>query len=406
MGRIRVYVKPFEEDGTYQDDWIEITDDVEAGGVSSMKQSLDNGEYDIGIFTNSGVGLSLINSTGRFSDVGEPGSIFKYRRSNSLVKITWTDNEADLICGFFRCGHVVMTEETIAFEGLLDDTALKQDADNQNLKFKVQGKESIFEEEIVPIADVAIGQTFSELIYTLLNQTQITTLLTIDQANIVCGVDEEVDVVSHLENKTVREALEEILLSANSVLYLLDDVVYVGAREESAALMHSFYGPGAVAGNENIISITDFRIGLNRLFNFVTWTDTTLVSEDLSSITAYGYRKKDLKTDLITDNTKRGVILDSICDEFKNPKRELILRTPIDHDTIALKVLDKVQIDYPNVGVNPGTDIPLWDSAIYDEAVYPYEILPIAIEDSARFKILSRDIDPSNQEMVFYCREI
>lgn len=408
MGRFKVYIKPFTEAGVYDSTWIDVSEDVELTGVSTIKQTLDNNEYDIGVFKNSEVTLTVTNLNGRYSNVGEPGTIFKHRRANSLVKITWEIMHHDLVCGFFTCGNVASSEEEIAFEGLLDDRALKQEAEDQNLKFKVLGKEAIFDEVLVPFADISAGDTLEEILFTILSEPEITELLTVAAMNIDCSVNPAVDSVAALENKTVKEALAIILRDANSVLYInpSDDTIYVSPRTASATVQKVFYGQGASAGIENIIDISDYRVGFNRVFNFVTWKDTTLVSQDLSSVSAYGYKKKEVSSEIITDNTKRQSILDSIKDEFKNPKRELILRVPIDYDTIALRVLDKISIDYPNVAINDSAPIPLWDLAVWDVAKYPYEVLPIAIEASAEFKILSRDIDPTNQELIFYVREV
>lgn len=406
MSRFKVYVKPFKEDGTYETEWLDVTEDVELQGVTAMKQSLDNNEYDIGIFKNSGVTLTLTNIAGKYSDVGEPGTIFNFRRSNSLIKITWQVMSYDLICGFFEAGNVALSEEVVAFEGLLDDTALKQEAEDQNLKFKVLGKESILGEVLVPFSSIANGDTFEELLFTLLNQTAITSVLTVSALNIDCDTNVAVDAVASLENKTVREAINLILLYSNSVLYVVDDVVHVSPRDATADLIKTFYGQGAIYGIENILDLSDYRKGLNRVFNFVTWKDTTLVSSDATSLEDYGVRKKEIDTPLITDTTKRQTILDAIKVEFRNPKREVILRAPIDYETIALNVLDKIAIDYPNIAINDTADIPLWDLALWDSARYPFEVLPIAIEASARFKILSKDIDPSNHEMIFYVREV
>lgn len=406
MGRFRVYIKPFDDAGNYQADWIEVSDDVDMSGISAMKQSLDNSEYDIGIFKNSNMAITLMNYNGAYSDVGQPGSIFKARRSNSLVRIAWEIMHHDVICGFCTCGEVALSEEVVAFEGLLDDTGLKQDADEQNLQFKVLGKESIFGEVIVPFADISAGDTFEEILFTILNQTAVTDLLTVSALNISCQVNSVTDSVAALENKTVREALAFILRDSSSVLYIQDDTIYVSPRTATADVKYTFYGQGALSGMENIIDLSDYKIGLNRLFNFVTWKDTTLKAQDLSSITNYGYKKKEIETALITDTTKRQAILDAVKDEFKNPKREFIIKTPIDYTTIALKVLDRVTVDYPNVPINDFASIPLWDLAVWDSAVYPYEVLPIAIESNAAFKILSKDIDPANQELAFYLREV
>lgn len=406
MGRFRVYIKPFNDDGTYVDDWIEVTEDIDSTGIGAMKQSLDNTEYDIGVFKNGNVTLTLINLSGRYSDVGAPGSIFRFRRSNSQVRITWEIMPYGLKCGFFECGNAYLNEEVVAFEGLLDDRALKQEAEDQNISFTALGKESIFDEVLVPFGSLSAGDTFEEILFTILNQTAITNLLTVDAANISCSVDSVTDSIADLENKTVKEALAAILLYSNSVLYVLNNVIYVSPRTATVAVQKTFYGQGATTGNENIIGISDYRIGLNRLFNYFTWKDTTLDSQDVTSVTRYGIRKREVETTLITDNTKRQAILDSLKNEFANLKREMKLRVPIDYETIALEVLDRVAIDYPNVAVAAGGEVPLWDLATWDSSVYPFEMLPIAIEVSANFKILSKDIDTANHEIIFYVREI
>ena len=406
MGRFKVYIKPFTTEGIYEDEWRDVTDDADLAGISTIKQSLDNNEYDVGIFKTSGLGLSLVNIDGRYSDVGVPGSIFNFRRSNSLVRITWEIMDHDVICGFFICGNVALSDEVVAFEGFLDDTALKQDADAQDLKFKVLGKESIFTQVAVPYDDIADGDSIEELIFICLSQQVITDQLTVDLANIDCSANPFSNSVVDLENKTVMEALQELLRISNSVLYLINNVVYVSPRNASPTDKFTFFGQGSSVGNENIIDLTDYRTGLNRVYNFITWADSPLVKSDLTSIERNGLQKKQVGSKVITYEPSQELILENILLEFRNAKREMTIRAPIDYDTIALNVLDKVAVDYPNISISDTGSIPLWDLATWDVAKFPYEVLPITIESGARFKILSKDIDTQNHEMVFLLREV
>lgn len=407
MGRFKFYVKPFNDDGTYQSAWTNISDDVDLGSMGSLKRSLDNTEYDNGIFKNNGLTITLVNPDGRYSDVGSPNSIFKFRRSNSQVKITWEIMHYDTKAGFFVCGYTQVSTETDIFLGFLNDDALKQEAEDQNLQFKILGRESIFTETETPYSSISTSQTFSQVIYTLLNQTSITAVMTVAQANIVCSTNSVIDTKAPLENTTVLEALRKILEASNSVLYIKNDIVYVTGRTASASVEYTFYGQGALYGIENIIDISEYRAGLNRLFNYLTWTDATNVSEDASSTALYGIRKKSLKSDLITDSTKRTTILNAIKAEFAFPKIEFTLRCQMDYDTIALDVLDRVNVDYPNIAIAAeGSVLPFWDTAIWDSDKFPIEVLPITIDASLEFKILSKDIDMQNQEMVFLLREI
>ena len=196
MSRFKVYIKPFKEDGDYEAEWVDVSDDVELSGVSVAKQSLDSNEYDVGVFRNSGVTLALTNIAGKYSDVGEPGSLFKFRRSNSLVRITWQIMHHDVKCGFFTCGNVALSDEVTIFEGLLDDRALKQGAEEQNLKFKVLGKEAILDETLVDFSVLSNGDTFEQIIFKLLDQDQISEVLTVDALNINCQTDIAVDDVT------------------------------------------------------------------------------------------------------------------------------------------------------------------------------------------------------------------
>lgn len=406
MGRFKVYIKPFDEFGEYVSDWTNVTEDVDMAGISSIKQSLDNTEYDVGIFKNNSLTLTLINNTGLYSDVGGSNTIFKTRRSNSLVRVDWEIMHRNTDCGFFNCGEIYLSEDVTLFEGLLSDDAIKQNASDQNLQFQVLGKERIFSEAKVQIASHTIGDSFETIILNMLQQTSITDLLTVSAANIDCGVNSTADAVAFLENKTIAEGLKEVLLYSNSVLYILNDTIYVKPRDASADLMYTFYGQGVIYAMENIIDLIDYRSGQNRTFNFWTWADTTNVSQDATSVSVYGIRKKEITTALITNSGKRDTILASLKNEFANPKIEFILRAPMNYDTIALNLLDKVSVDYPNIGLVESGNLALWDSAVWDVDKFPIEILPITIDAATRFKILSKDIDTANQEVVFYLREV
>ena len=170
----------------------------------------------------------------------------------------------DVKCGFFTCGNVALSDEVTIFEGLLDDRALKQGAEEQNLKFKVLGKEAILDETLVDFSVLSNGDTFEQIIFKLLDQDQISEVPTVDALNINCQTDIAVDDVTSLENKTVKEALALILQFSNSVLYVKEDVIYVSPRNASAGLKFTFYGQGSRVGVENILDIVDYRKGLNR----------------------------------------------------------------------------------------------------------------------------------------------
>jgi hypothetical protein len=406
MARIRVYIKPFDESGNYAD-WIEATDDVPESALSSIKQSIEGSEYDIGVFTNSSFTLKLRNDHGRYSDVGSTGTIFSYKRSDSLVKITWDRSDFDIYGGAFDIplGGLALTEEVTVYQGLLNDESSKLSVKDQTLSFPVLGRESVLSRAIVPIDDLSNGMNVSDILFACLNQEAITDLLTVDALNIAPGNDNAIDDVSEYENKTVKEAISELLLLSSSVLYIEGDSIKVSSRDETADVQFYFYGQGSENGIENILDITDIRSGMNRVFNFVVWDRTSLLSTDGPSVTKYGYRKKSLSADGVTSDVTRQAILDAIREEFANPKQEFFLITPLTYETLDLSLLSKVSIDYPKMIVSTG-DLPYYGIAEYGVAEYPQEVSSFFILPDEHYKIIGRDIDLKKGVIKFEMRRI
>jgi hypothetical protein len=245
------------------------------------------------------------------------------------------------------------------------------DLSKQEVSFTCLGRESIFQRTIVPFGTISNGDLYSEILYNILNQSDITELLTLDAANISCGVDNTIDSIASLQNKTVQEGLNKLLLASNSVLFIVDDTIYISPRTPSASVTFTFYGQGSASGSENIIDVKGIKNGLNRTFNYFTWKDTTLSSTDATSTLKYGIRKKEVDFEFTTDSLKQQDILDALADEFKLPKQEFDIYTPLTYESLAVTLLDKVSIDYPRVYVPGNNPLPLCGVVICGEAILP-----------------------------------
>lgn len=410
MARWRVYIKPFDELGVYLDDYIEVTKDVAALG--DPQQKIDGGEFDVGLVKNSGFNIQLRNDHGRYSDVTNTRSIFRTTRKNSLVKITWDVRDYDLIAGFFQCGREPLGGEYLVFTGVLNEVTSQADINSQMATFAVLGFDSLLNEIEVPFASISNGNLLSTILLAMLNQAPFNELVTVSGANISLGTDLAIDDKSQLENKTVGASLKNILLAANSVLYLKNDTVYVVPRDVGATLIKTFYGQASENGIENIIDIPKFRDGLNRTFNLWTWTDVPAVdSRDITSIETYGIRAKEMRVELFDDGSvsKIQTILDANKDEFANPKIELELETPNWYDVLAINILDKVNIDYPTVYIPyDGGVLPRYDmEAIYDGTMrYPFGVWSLTLETTTFFKVISKRINVKKQTVTFGLREV
>lgn len=408
MGRFRVYVKPFDSFGEYEPDFIDISRDVLS--LSDVNQSLDQTEFDIGVFRLSNLTLKLKNDAGRYLDAANPRSIFRFKRKDSLVKVTWDPQPEPLCVGFFKagvCGPI--QQEFEVFLGLLNEVSSFDDIDNQVAQFSVLGLESLFERVTVPIGSISDGDNVSDVFEAILDQTEITDLLTVSASNLNPDLDPGLDDVSSLENKTTREALsrESLLLVSNSVLTIKNQVIEIKPRDPSPDVKFEFFGQASIRGVENFIDISEFREGFNSVKNFWTWRGTTLKAQNLSSVETFGVQKKEISADVLTNTTKRQNALDALRDEFGTAKQELKIIAPINPKTIALDLLDRVTIDYPTVYVPADNNpLPVWGRAVWGEFLWPRGRFEITIPPTTQFNILSRKIKVSSQTIEFKLREI
>lgn len=403
----RVYIKPFDTSGDYTS-YQEVTKDVDFNSLGTIDFNLDNTTFDIGVFRSSTFTLRLRNSEGKYSDVDQDHSIFSFTRANSLVKITHSFEEDDEpICGLAICGEAYLSDETTIFEGLLNDDSLVQNLRDQFVSFTCIGREDILNRVAVNFSSINDGDLASEVMYTILNQTAITTLLGVSASNINPDNDIEIDDVAPFENKTVRDVLADLLLATNSVLYIESDSIVISSREAGSTSVKTFYGQGSPNGIESILSIENIKNGLNRTFNYLTWTSTSLVSSDAASISKYGVKKKSVAFDFITDSTTKSTILSTIRAEFESPKQEMDLITPFDPNVFEdVNLLDRVSIDYPRIYDETIFPVPICGEAILGEAVLPDFLWSFTILDTDPYKVIGRSIDLKNSTLKYKVRFI
>lgn len=406
MSRFRTFLVPFTDAGEYGDE-VEITGDTNFSSISKIKQQIDQDEFKVGVLTYNDLNLKLRNEHGLYSSPDVPESIFKIKRGGSLFRLYWEIQSEPPYCGIAKAGETRLSEIVLVYEGLINDDATKTNLRDQNTTLKVLGLESIISEIEVPILELYIGQTFSEAIFKILNQSQLTDFLIVDELNINVGFETTMDVVSHFSSSTGKEALDELLLISNSIVYIKERVIYVEGRNPTADLKYTYYGPASQIGLENIISMSDIRTGLSKTFNFWTWDDEVFNVSNSSSIAVYGIKKNSVKAKSITNTTKQQNILASLSNEFGDPKESFRLKVEINYDTMKLFFLDKINIDYPTVYISvEGDGIPVYNISKYDQSVYPIPESVLTIDINRRFKILGVNIDIKNQTIEHNLKEV
>lgn len=405
MSKYKVEIKPFKDDGTYQTSWIDVTEDVVSLGDLSI--SLDNNEYDTGTFKTSAMSVSFANERGKYSEVGGANTIFKYTRSNSQFRISWNKQAFPPILGFAILGEAILPEDdTIVFSGLLNDESFSIDIQDQQAKFKVLGKESVFSLTETPYSSISVSDSFETVIYTVLNQSKITDLLTISASNVSTGTNQLIDAKADWENTTVQEVLEQVLEMSGSVLYIKDDIVYVKERTQSALTSSiTLYGQASDNGPENIQKFSKIKEGLNKTYNYWKWEDTTELSSDATSIIQNGVRKKEIGYSIITNTTKIGAILEYNLAEFKEPKEEFDVTTLASDGILSAEVLSGVTVEYPTVYIPlEGADLPLYGVSSYGTAVYPLGEYAKTININTIYKLMGKKYNFKNDLVTYKLR--
>lgn len=405
LHRWRVYLNPFDFSGNYTS-FQDVTSDVEMAQVGSLDQALDNTDYDIGVLRTNSFELSFRNESGKYLDVDSSYSMFKYKRGDTLCKLTYEIEEDGPYAGIAPAGESYLSVETELFTGLLNDDTATMDLDSQRITFAVIGREAILDRVIVPFGLIADGDLVSSVIYKCLNQTAVTNLLTVSTGNISLGVDTALDSVADLQNKTVKDALSDLLLISNSVLYVANNAIYIAPRTASTTTKYNFYGQASNAGPENIQNIKAIQSGLSRVFNYLNWSPSQATTFDATSVTKYGVIQKQFDQTYVTDSTKQLNILTSILNEFKNPKQEFDLYTPVDYSTLALSLLDKVMVDYPTVVYQTGSNFPICGAVICGLGVLPTLLWAFSISNASGYKITGKSIQVKDDLCKFRLRAI
>ncbi len=356
---------------------IDLTDFIKSLGT--IKREIDNGDYDIGIFTFGDITLNAINFDRRFNTPDDARSIFKYRRDRCKVEVIFYDESGNA---------------STRFRGLINDDATTLDFEKSLIRFKVLSLDSIFRQIQIPSGAIVTGDLFSTAIKKILNVPEITTTFTYLAANITVDLDLAIDDGEVFSSTIAKDSLDQLLLASNSILYVdSTDTVYVTPRAESATTFY-LYGSGDRFGRENIISAKSYNTGLQRAFSSVKVNDLTVVTDE-GYVSEYGFRQKSVSFDFITTLSKEEQIAQKIIDEFRVPKPEFEV-TVISSEVDGIELLDAVSValDYRFAPAGGDEHIPLIGSSVYGSFHYPKSVGAYRINPSLKWKVISIDEDP------------
>ena len=111
-------VTPLRTNDTYGDQ-VDISDQVIATKFGKIKQSIDSGNYDIGIYTYADLRLTVANFDGRFNDETDSASMFYFTRDRAKIQVKYTDDAG---------------VQSTVYDGLINDEATLQDFEKDTVK--------------------------------------------------------------------------------------------------------------------------------------------------------------------------------------------------------------------------------------------------------------------------------
>jgi len=368
----KIYFTPRTGETSYGAE-IEVSAKIIDTGVSTMKRSIDAGDYDIGVFYFGDVNIKAQNIDGVFSSEFDNRSIFTYSRDLTKVRVEYNDKD----------GAVDV------FNGLIDDKATKENFTTEVITFRALSFDSVIRVARVPPDTISDGTLASAAFKSLLNRSQITSVLTFDATKINPANDVTIDVGEKFDNITTKDAISKLLLATNSVFIIdSDNKMVISSRDHEYTSITTLYGPYSKVGSQNILSLKKYNDGKQRQFTVVKVGEQTSLQQ--SYVDNFGYRQKNITSlDFITNTDTQKSVGEKLVDEFKFPKIELEveLETSFAKD---FELLDWVNVDYPLRVVPDDKFLPIVDSCKIGETskALPNEYGSSRISYNTTFKVI------------------
>lgn len=374
----KVYLTPLIDDDVYGDE-IEISDYVANASLGAVTKNTDSDDNSIGEYLLGSFNLSCANFCGQFNE-GDPRSFFPFKRDNSKIRVVYFDS---------------LTSSSASFKGLVSDEGTVQDAESDLIKIKVLALENILRKTQVAAGRIGTNYSFSDAIKAILSQRELRSVLTYDATKIGVGLDLTVDDEAPFANISIWEALKQLLIASNSVVFIDDETINVRARDYDTGNISYFYGPGDTLDRENIIRISNYNNGAHRIFNSVVINEDTTYT-DTTSANWFGLSQIEFELLFMTDSNKKTRIARTLVEQFRYPRIEFMMTVPTQ---LANQVdfFDTIGVSHP-IKSKPYGDMhgSLWDTARYDTAedVYNVDFGGTTIDGRLAFKIIQRIENP------------
>lgn len=410
----RVYVTPLTSAFVYGTE-TEITDYIE-NLAGTITKSIDSQDFSVGVYTFNDVQLTCENSTGKMSDSSDSRSMFTYSRDKAKIRIVLDQGDGSPIT---------------RYQGLINDEASSISPDTDEVMLVVLGPDSVLKSSKIPVGSITNGMTISQALLSILNTSDIRSVLGVSVANLSPQSNITIDDGTRFDNLNKRDAIATLLGASNSVM-TIDSSLNVIVRDRLPNFQNSIrylYGRGAISsGQENIRSVPAYNTGLQRVFNsvLVTGGQPTAVVTDISaaqqtvtkkalvgsganltSQNLYGIRQKSFQFDWLTTLSTLNTVAAGYAAEFAFPKLELQVVVPTP-DVASADLLDQVCVSFPLLITPAGKFLPIVGvTKIGDtDSPLPYVKGALSISATLGFKIIEISEDITTFQTTLKLRQI
>lgn len=325
----RLYVKRLKTDGTYEDNFTEISQALmKDGSVSGLRRSLPNNSWQFGKVLISNANLEVMSAYQEFASENDPNSIFSgFIRHRSIIKIV------DAFIDKYTDPDNPVEVQVTTFEGLIDSlTATTQ-----------QGYETVTILDFMTVLSeinvkelTLVETTLNDLVYEIMNRAQFTKYFTVSNSTdyINAGYNAtNIDVSVY--DGSVLDMLED-LAKGHSIFYIDpdDNTFYFKPVNPTSSVVYSF-----LERNNRKLKIANFREGVDRQITNWYWQDTAISS--IKSPEPINPRSSNFRIAGVTNNTQRQNLLDYVLTKTEVAKPYFTLELPY---FPIIKLLDRVEI--------------------------------------------------------------
>jgi hypothetical protein len=369
---------------------IDITKYVEANSISLLNREIDRDNNDIGLFSYGSISFRVDNSKGLFNQpypYGDGQTFFLRERSRSIFKLK-----------FFDKNNSVLT----TFQGISNEQKIKQNLFNDKITFSVRSYDSVFDDNYITGGIITDNINASDAIKNICKLPAVQKVLTYSASNINVERDILINSSNFFQPLSLKEALNNLLLATNSVLYVNNaGAIIVCSRDVVNATVYTL-------GNKDVINIENYNDGTQRLFNQFSIGDG-FIARDTASILEWGLRKKDLNDleNFITDPTNKQSLVNWLVAKYKYKKLEF--EATFETNTVKnIDLLDRVVLNWTTYTKEPSGQAiySLWGGGQWGTFKWNAKYGGLPILGSRVYKVIAISIDTDRLQTTLKLKEV